>query len=253
MKRMTPMLTLATGTVLAAVLFTMSAQAAPPAPAAGAGAGQANAAAPPGAAPGAAPDAPGAPGAPADEPATPGAQPAATSPPPSPPAASPAPGTAAVDGTWTGHLDGGATIALTVRQGRAVAYVCDGRSLEIWLRGTVTGKELDLTGKDGARLTGTVEGDRVRGEVRVGDKRWAFTATATGGTSPALYRATAQVRDAGVDGGWILLADGTQVGVVTWNGKPVAAPPLDPAFGTTIVNGVTITAVPVFPDAPTGR
>ncbi|NJP33657.1 hypothetical protein [Micromonospora thermarum] len=251
MKRMTPMLTLATGTVLAAVLFTMSAQAAPPAPAAGAG--QADAAAPPGAGPGAAPDADGAPGSPADDTATPGAQPAATSPAPSAPAVSPAPGAAAVDGTWTGRLDSGATIALTVRQGRAVAYVCDGRSLEIWLRGTATGNELDLSGKDGARLTGTVEGDRVRGEVRVGDKRWAFTATATGGTSPALYRATAQVRDAGVDGGWILLADGTQVGVVTWNGKPVPAPPLDPAFGTTIVNGVTITAVPVFPEAGTGR
>ncbi|MER7456822.1 hypothetical protein [Micromonospora sp. NPDC126480] len=247
MKRMTPILTLASGTALAAVLFTMSAQAAPPAPA-GAGAG---AAAPAPAGPEATPEeTPEAAASPTGDAPTPGAQPGAPAPPPSAPAASPAPGAAAVDGTWTGRLDGGATIALTVRQGRAVAYVCDGRSLEIWLRGRVTGTKLELSGADGAQLTGTIDGDRVSGEVRVDDKRRAFTATATGGTSPALYRATAA--DKRVDGGWIVLADGTQVGVVTWNGKPVAAPPLDPAFWTTIVKGVTVTAVPVVPGPEAG-
>ncbi|MEV1147853.1 hypothetical protein, partial [Micromonospora sp. NPDC049799] len=168
---------------------------------------------------------------------------------PAPPPAAPAP---AVDGTWTGRLDGGATIAVTVKGDKASAYVCDGRSLEIWLRGTVTGGALDLSGKDGARLTGRIDGDRATGEVTGRGRTWAFTATATGGNAPALYRATAQVRDAGVDGGWILLPDGTQTGVVTWNGRPVSAPPLDPAFGTTIVNGVRITAEPVVPGTGTG-
>ncbi|MDM4719243.1 hypothetical protein QTQ03_06385 [Micromonospora sp. WMMA1363] len=247
MKRMTPMLTLASGTALAAGLFTMSAQAAPPAPTPAADAGQASPTPP--AADAAAPTATGSAEESTGAPALPGAQPGATSPPPSTPG--PTPGTTAGDGTWTGRLGTGATIALTVRQGRAVAYVCDGRHLEIWLRGAVTDGELALRGADGARLTGTIDGDRVSGEVRAADERWAFTATE--GTSPALYRATAQVRDAGVDGGWILLADGTQVGVVTWNRKPVQAPPLDPAFGTTVVNGIAITAVPVVPEPGPGR
>jgi serine/threonine-protein kinase len=55
-----------------------------------------------------------------------------------------------------------------------------------------------------------------------------------------------------VDGGWILLPDGSQIGVVTWNGTPVSAPPLDPAFLTTIVNGVGIDAVPVLPGPRAG-
>jgi hypothetical protein len=236
MKRMTPLLTLLTGSALAAVLFTMSAQAAPPVPQSQAGGTAAPASPTDPPSPGATPEAP----PPADDAASPGAQPAATPPAPSesaPPPAAPAP---AVDGTWTGRLDGGATIAVTVKGDRASAYVCDGRSLEIWLRGTVTGGALDLSGKDGARLTGRIDGDRATGEVTGRGRTWAFTATATGGNAPALYRATAQVRDAGVDGGWILLPDGTQTGVVTWNGRPVSAPPLDPAFGTTIVNGTVV-------------
>ncbi|MCM0676622.1 hypothetical protein NCC78_18300 [Micromonospora phytophila] len=252
MKPSTPLLTLLTGSVLAAVLFTMSAQAAPPAgrPTANAGA-TATAPAPPG-------TPPGSPGSP-DAPATPGTRPAAASPPASPPATpqppdaptgAPAP---TVDGSWTGRLDSGASIALTVKDGRATAYVCDGRRLEIWLRGTVTDGKLALTGKEGARLTGTVDGGKAAGELVVGTRRWTFTATAAAGTAPVLYRATASVRDAGVDGGWIMRPDGTQIGVVTWNGTPVPAPPLDPAFRSTIVNGVTITAEPVVPAAEAGR
>ncbi|RKN47852.1 hypothetical protein [Micromonospora endolithica] len=251
MKRMTPMLTLLTGSALAAVLFTMSAQAAPPAPQFRAGAPAAPAS-PDAPSPGAEPDGPAPTGEAADPGAQPGVQPGATPPAPSEPAAPPPSGPPSVDGTWTGRLDGGATIALTVRGDRATAYVCDGRSLEIWVRGTVTGGVLDLSGADGATLTGRIAGDRATGEVTSGGRTWAFTATATGGDAPALYRATAQVRDAGIDGGWILLPDGTQTGVVTWNGRPVSAPPLDPAFGTTIVDGVRITAEPVVPGAGTG-
>ncbi|PZF94747.1 hypothetical protein [Micromonospora deserti] len=250
MKRWTPMLTLLTGSGMAAVLFTMSAQAAPPAaqPDPGAAATASASAAPP-----AAPAAPAGEAPAADVPEPSATRPAATS----PPAAPPGPGDAGtperrVDGNWTGRLDNGATIAISVEAGAAVAYVCDGTRLEIWLRGTATDGDLALTGKEGARLTGTVEAGRAAGELVVGERRWRFTATATAERAPVLYRATARVRDAGVDGGWIMRPDGTQIGVVTWNGEPVAAPPLDPAFGTTIVRGVRITAEPVIPGPVAG-
>ncbi|WP_428966781.1 hypothetical protein [Micromonospora fluostatini] len=240
MKRLTPMLTLLAGTGLAAVLFTMSAQAAPPAGRSTPDAGASAAAAPPAAAP--------PPGVPEPSVQRPGETPPEETEPesetPAPPTATDA-SAATVDVTWTGRLSGGATIAVTVTNGNATAYVCDGRSLEIWLQGTAVDGDMTLTGKDGARLTGTFRAGKASGELVVAGRRQTFTATSNGSTAPAVYRAAPQVRDAGVDGGWILLADGSQIGVVTWNGRPVPAPPLDPAFLTTVVDGVTIDAVPV--------
>ncbi|SCL13566.1 hypothetical protein GA0070616_0181 [Micromonospora nigra] len=236
MKRLTPLLTLLSGAVTAAVLFTMSAQAAPPAPPA-AETGP----------PATAPSTEGLGDAPADpDPA--GTRPAATSPPASPEARSGG-AEATVEQNWTGRLENGATIAITVAaDGKAEAYVCDGRKMELWLSGTVTDGRIELTGRD-AKLTGAIRGNSASGEMIVGVRRWKFTAKPTGSTAPAVYRATADVRDAGVDGGWIVLPDGTQIGIVTWNGTPVPAPPLDPAFWSTVVDDVTITAAPVVPGA----
>ncbi|MGY3519701.1 hypothetical protein ACVMYR_25690 [Micromonospora sp. PTRAS2] len=242
MKRMTPLLTLVTGAGMAAVLFAMSAQAAPTA-------------APPkvdAAPPASAADAPPAPS---------GSQPPELSPgAPVPPAAAPgatdvpAAGTPEqkVDASWTGRLNNGATIAITSRDGAAEAYVCDGKDMELWLRGTATDGKLALDGKD-ATLTGTFDGSEATGKLTIGGDTTTFTAKATAGTAPVVYRATPQLRDAGVDGGWILRPDGTQIGVLTWNGRPIPAPPLDPAFGTTIVEGLTVTARPVIPAPEPGR
>lgn len=237
MKRLTPLLTLLSGAVTAAVLFTMSAQAAPPSPPAAAETGP----------PATAPPAEGLGDAPA-APRPDGTRPAAT-PPPASPDARPGGTEATVEQNWTGRLENGATIAITVSgDGRAEAYVCDGRKMELWLSGTVTDGRIEMSGKD-AKLTGVIRGNNASGEMIVGVRRWKFTAKPTGSTTPAVYRATDDVRDAGVDGGWIVLPDGTQIGIVTWNGTPIPAPPLDPAFWSTIVNEVTITAAPVIPGA----
>ncbi len=59
-----------------------------------------------------------------------------------------------------------------------------------------------------------------------------------------LYRASAQVRQAKVVGGWIVLPNGSQVGVVDVAGEPTTAPPLDTATLTTTVNDTTVTAPP---------
>ncbi|MFI6159797.1 hypothetical protein ACIA59_07615 [Micromonospora haikouensis] len=242
MKRMTPLLTLVTGAGMAAVLFAMSAQAAPTA-------------APPkvdAAPPASAADAPPAPSG--SQP--PELSPGASAPPAAAPGATdvPAAGTPEqkVDASWTGRLNNGATIAITSRDGAAEAYVCDGKDMELWLRGTATDGKLTLDGKD-ATLTGTFDGSEATGKLTIGGDTTTFTAKATAGTAPVVYRATPQLRDAGVDGGWILRPDGTQIGVLTWNGRPIPAPPLDPAFGTTIVEGLTVTARPVIPAPEPGR
>ncbi|SCF24348.1 hypothetical protein GA0074696_3711 [Micromonospora purpureochromogenes] len=233
MKRITPLLTLLTGAGTAAVLFAMSAQAAPRTV-------QPTAAATPSASATAPPAAPSTP--PADPTGQPPAQPSEQRGRPGAPTTAPA---APVTANWTGRLDGGATVAITATKGTAVAYVCDGRRLEIWLRGTAADGRLKLTGKKGATLTATIGDGDLAGELVVGDQRWTFTAKAGATPAPVLYRATAQTRRTGVDGGWIMLPDGSQIGVLTRDGSPAPAPPLDPAFGTTIVDGSTVTAEPV--------
>jgi serine/threonine-protein kinase len=77
--------------------------------------------------------------------------------------------------------------------------------------------------------------------VTSGSVRYTFTAPAV--TKPSgLYRATAEVRGAKVVGGWIVLSDGYQVGVVTSDDVASTAPPIDPVTGQATVNGTTITA-----------
>ena len=257
MKRLTPLLTLLSGAVTAAVLFTMSAQASPPrieptgenAPPA--------VAAPPS-------DVEADTDVEADvdeeQPDPADTRPAEASPPDAREGSPDGTEVSSVEQNWIGQLENGATIAITVSGGKAEAYVCDGRSMELWLSGTVRDGKIELTGKD-AKLTGVIRGDSASGEMIVGVRRWKFTArpddktvdeavTKSGpGTAPAIYRATDEVRKAGIDGGWIMLPDGTQIGIVTWNGEPIPAPPLDPAFYSTVVNGVTIVAEPVVPGA----
>jgi hypothetical protein len=171
------------------------------------------------------------------------ASPAAVSPTAVSPAATASPA-AKVNAVWAGHTDGGAaSIAISVKDGVAIAYVCDGRH-EIWLQGTAADGKLALTSAKGATLTGTFGGGKATGTVVAGSVRYSFIAPAV--TKPSgLYRATAEVRNAKVVGGWIVLPDGSQVGVVTRDGVEGTAPPIDPATGRVTVDGTDITANPV--------
>jgi hypothetical protein len=142
------------------------------------------------------------------------------------------------------RTDPAAMIAVVTNNGKAVAYLCDGK-VESWLVGTVepTG-EIALKSKKGATLTATVAGTQLSGTVTAAGRKWQFAVKMV--TKPgSLYRATADVRGAAVVGGWIVLPDGSQVGVVTVDDVPQPAPAIDPATGAVTVDGAALTAEPV--------
>jgi serine/threonine-protein kinase len=150
-----------------------------------------------------------------------------------------------VNAVWAGEVDGGGvTVAISVKDGVAIAYLCDGRRIEAWLRGVAANGELYLTGRNGAELTGRFGNGGATGHVTTSGRTWEFTAPAVKKPS-GVYRATAQVRNAAVDGGWIVLANGRQVGVLSVDGEPEPAPTLNTSTGVAIVDDTPITAEPV--------
>ncbi|HET6294563.1 MAG TPA: hypothetical protein VFG33_14360 [Kribbella sp.] len=133
-------------------------------------------------------------------------------------------------------------MAVAVKGGRAVAYVCDGRRVEAWLTGTVASGKLTLRSKAGDTLVGTVGGNGVSGTVVVRGRSLAFTID-TADPPAGLYRS--QGNSAVI--GWIVLADGSQVGVEN-DGTPGPAPRLDPAALSATTGGVAVTAQSIAGD-----
>ncbi|MEV6193837.1 hypothetical protein AB0M19_15755 [Streptomyces sp. NPDC051920] len=187
--------------------------------------------------------------------ASPGVSVSATAPPESaspPPSRSPSPSpsrSAVPNADYAGRTDDDSSaVAVSLRGGRAIAYFCDGHDKESWLKGDVEDDgTMKLTGKNGDELNGTLEdGKLIRGTADVKGQRYAFTADKAVKPS-GLYRATATVRGAKVDGGWIVLPGGRQVGVVERDGTPSAAPEIDPETGAVTIDGQKIIARPVTP------
>lgn len=184
--------------------------------------------------------------------ASPSATPPASPPPTStPPSSSPPPPSKSTppNADYAGRTDDNSSaVAVSLRDGRAIAYFCDGRSKESWLKGDVKDDgTMKLTGRHGAELNGTLkDGKSIRGSVDLGGRRYAFTADKAVKPS-GLYRATATVRGAKLDGGWIVLPGGKQVGILDRDGKPAAAPTIDPRTGAVTVDGQTLIARPVTP------
>ncbi|MDT7651992.1 MAG: hypothetical protein QOI36_3398 [Pseudonocardiales bacterium] len=133
------------------------------------------------------------------------------------------------------------SVAIAVKAGRAVAYVCDGKKVEAWLEGTVAGDTLSLESKDGsATINGTVSESSSDGTMTVGGKTWPFTAE--GVTAPAgLYEGRADVRGVAARVGWVVSGDGEVTGVASVAGQKRSAPVLNPADP----GAVTIDGAPV--------
>ena len=133
-----------------------------------------------------------------------------------------------------------ATVAIAVRDGRAIAYVCDGARAEAWLLGNASNGKLTLSSEAGDRLTARLGDSKATGRVVLGAQKWTFKVP-TVQRPNGLYRANATVGGVRFRGGWIVLPDG-QTGVATGNGGPGPAPPLDPDAGAVTIDG---TQVPV--------
>jgi serine/threonine-protein kinase len=144
--------------------------------------------------------------------------------------------------TYAAHLpDGAGTLYLAVRDGSAVAYLCDGKKLEVWFKGTAAAGKLALTGKNGATIAGSFDATTATGRITVQGRSIPFDVPKVQKPS-GLYRAAAKVRNADVQGGWIVLPDGSQVGVLTVADSPEPAPSLDTASRTATVDGTVLVA-----------
>jgi hypothetical protein len=153
---------------------------------------------------------------------------------PSADAGTPIPAQAKYTGKTSGRKAGEASVAVAVKDGKASAYLCDGKKLESWLKGDVQGSSVTLTGKNGS-LAGRYENGQLTGNVTVDGLSWTFSATPS--KSPAgVYRA----RQGTADAGWIVYPDGTQTGVQNIGGTASPAPALDPAAGNAVLGGNTV-------------
>lgn len=146
---------------------------------------------------------------------------ASASPEPSPTAeADPTPKKVDYAGVVQGN---GGLIAISIRNGKVIAYFCDGR-IESWLKGTAENNTLTLEGKN-SLLTASLGGGKAQGRISVGNSKWRFVAPVVKKPS-GLYRASANVRGAKIVGGWIILPNGQEVGRLSigeGNGEPAPA------------------------------
>ena len=235
MRRTTPLITLLTGAALGVVLLVASMLADPSGkPASYSAAAAAATSAPPAATE----TAPAAPSSPA---------PAA----PSPTAVTTAP----VKATYAGRVGGGGgSVAVSIHGSQAIAYVCNGSTVEAWFKGTAANGVLIMTGKNHSHFSAIYDFGKVTGDVLAHGTDYSFSVPVV--TKPSgLYRATAVVRGATIKAGWIVLSDGTQVGSLepaSDSSAPSAneAPVLDVTTGTARAGDLVLHAVPV--DGVTG-
>jgi len=276
MKRNTPLITLLTGAVLGVVLLISSMLATPsnkPVSYSAAATAEPVSPAPSSAAPSPAEASSAAPSpaeASSSAPAVTGSSPAysgTSSPAPaessaagSAPAAAPSPSATRTTPTradYAGRVGGGGgSVAVSVHGNKAIAYVCNGSTVEGWMRGKVENGKLVLTGKNNARLSASYHAGKVSGDVKAHGTDYSFSVS-TVSKSSGLYEATARVEGKTIKAGWIVLGDGTQVGSLETDAnsdQPVAvtAPTLDVATMTARIGNVVLHAIPVSGVTGTG-
>jgi hypothetical protein len=156
---------------------------------------------------------------------------------------------------YVGQVESGrGSVAIVVHDTFAVAYFCNGSTQEAWLNGTPEHGKLSMSGKDHASLTANYALGHARGTVVVNGISYPFSIIAVHKPS-GLFQSIATVRGATVKAGWIVLANGTQVGSLNPNVNGAtqtsqAAPKLNLSTLTANDGGVSITATPI--DGETG-
>ena len=235
MKRNTPLITLLVGAALGVVLLVATMLAAPSSAPLNYSAAAASSAAP----------------AESSEAPEPAESSAAASAPAVAPSAAPT-RTTPTRADFAGRVGGGGgSVAVSVHGDKAIAYVCNGSTVEGWMRGKVENGKLTLTGKNQAHLTASIHTGTVTGDVEAHGTDYSFsvsTVSKSSGKSSGLYQATAVVQGKTIKAGWIVLRDGTQIGSVETDEtarNAVTAPKLDVATMTARIGNVVLHAVPV--------
>jgi hypothetical protein len=153
---------------------------------------------------------------------------------------------AVVQAVYAGRSSGNqVTLAVVTDGDKAAAYVCNGRTVEAWLQGSVHGNQVSLTGLHGTGLTGSLSGLAMFGMVTPG-AGLSFPFSAELSPRPAgVYQARITVNGLATRIGWAVLPDGTQLGVAVAGPAKYAAPPLDLTDGSFTLDGTSFRASPV--------
>src|SRR3984957_988235 len=158
---------------------------------------------------------------------------------------------------YVGQVQGDlGSVAIVVHDTFAVAYFCNGKTQEAWFKGTPHNGQLSMTGKNNATLTANYALGHARGTVTVDGIAHVFSIIAVHKPS-GLFQSISVVRGATIKAGWIVLANGTQVGSMEPNelaANPTsqAAPKLDVSSLTAQYEGTTIAVTPIDGETGTG-
>uniref|UniRef100_UPI0015F0649D hypothetical protein n=1 Tax=Pseudonocardia pini TaxID=2758030 RepID=UPI0015F0649D len=148
------------------------------------------------------------------------------------------------EAVYTGRTADGLALAIGFKAGRAVGYLCDGKSVEAWLEGTVEGDRVLLHGRTPANsVAATADQRSLLGTVTVGGVAHPFSARiAVTGSDAGLYENKRAVEGISTRIGWIVLFDGTQVGIAKRGDVRSPAPTLDTSTLRAVDGGETVTA-----------
>ncbi|HZN81117.1 MAG TPA: hypothetical protein VFC01_15735 [Mycobacterium sp.] len=141
--------------------------------------------------------------------------------------------------------NGTITLEITVDGDKAIAYACDGNTVESWLRGSAVNGAVSLANKDKtSRLEGRLEGNAVVGTLWIGEKQWDFNAPAA--QPPAgLY----VYENAGVRNSWIIDPSGGVTGVQRREDGSTAPAPSLTTDGIADIDGIEVKAIRVEGDS----
>jgi hypothetical protein len=145
------------------------------------------------------------------------------------------------------NRNGRTALAVIVWADKVIAYVCDGSTAEVWLKGTVSDGRMILEGDNGAVLDATVQGDHLVGTA--GRGQWNVKFDVRRAEAPAgVYRAGGPVGDSEVGYALIVLPSGRQTGIAWTDGLPAPAPAFDLKTATLTDKGVTFRVDPIERD-----
>jgi hypothetical protein len=137
------------------------------------------------------------------------------------------------------------TLEITVDGDKAIAYACDGNTVESWLRGSAVNGAVSLVNKDKtSRLDGRLQGTAIVGTLSLGEKKWDFNAPIA--QPPAglwVYE------NAGARNSWIVDSSGGVTGVQRReDGSTTPAPKLT-TDGIADIDGIEVRAIRVEGDS----